>query len=1056
MLNWHKLFLQVGQTVNAVIRIAKSRRREEMALGLATIFFTVSLSFNKWFPEALRGWVYPWSGQVLFRVTLFVLGLIFLSYGIHRLWKLVFVPDLPPPANRPSAVKGPLAFTPSDGELFRKLGREDEVRKLLSYIQDDQIRLVVLMGASGAGKTSLLRAGLTDILKDTDINYHYWEAVPSDSANGLLTAIQQSWPQTLNPVDSARVSQGASGLESLDQLLNSAPELGRHVIVLDQFEQLSSAKNGPIFRFLRKVAREAKPPYRVTWLIAFRREFRANWSDFLIPEQERGFFPPEISLQLFTSEQARDVTSQLIQAAGLSVEQRVINNLIEAATVDGEVSSVDIGIGLLVLSELYERQGAKTLTQDIYHFAGGAEGLLTQYINRCLDSFPDDDRQTLLSAMLALREPETNQRVAKGKTSAELAVETEAPGVRRLETQLERLTQRDKRLLEHVGTNKDEAVRYRLPHERLIPALNRLAGTLIGELEEAKLRFDGAFSAWQSNKSSQYLLRGAALRLVDRNKGKIPWGSKKPEKLRFLRLSKRKRFIRTTLWTMLTLLITSLVGLGIWEARRQRSWQSDYPRELADYHHNLRTLKLDAFLNSTNVDFLDSNSLEELSLRVPISANAGDELAEGLSKCPRLKTLSLDFYGSSVQADLSLLPKSISELSVDLSNTRVPKLLVPNSLTKLTLNLRNSKLQTLPALSNTIMELTLKLNQSPIHELPPLPSSLTSLTLDLNNSDINALPQLPANLVSLSINLEHSNVRELPPLPAGLQIFSLYAPYNKLNAFPKLPDNLRELTIEGSQIPEAFPANLTELSLNPSYNKMAVLPPFPRNLIKLKLPIFQELNPPEFPNNLKELGLILIYNEMETLPPIPNSVTSLSLFLNYQGNQMEKVPALPNNLTNLYLNLSDSVVKVLPSFPKGLTELQLDLSNSRIDNLSDLPGGLSKLTIELNNSKLKELPQLPNSLKSLALNLQDSELELLPSFPDNLTSLLVNINRSSLTKLPPLPGRLTDITLNLINSKVKALPSFPATSCRSLRLELDDEQRQLLTEIPSGTIDLSF
>jgi hypothetical protein len=40
-----------------------------------------------------------------------------------------------------------------------------------------------------------------------------------------------------------------------------------------------------------------------------------------------------------------------------------VNNLAEAATVDGEVSSVDIGIGLLVLSEMYERQARKTVTE---------------------------------------------------------------------------------------------------------------------------------------------------------------------------------------------------------------------------------------------------------------------------------------------------------------------------------------------------------------------------------------------------------------------------------------------------------------------------------------------------------------------------------------------------------------------------------------------------------------------------------------------------------------------------------------------------------------------
>jgi hypothetical protein len=284
---------------------------------------------------------------------------------------VVYPPELAPTKDRPSAIKGPMAFTVADGDLFRKLGRESELQKLLGLVLDDQILMIVVRGASGAGKTSLLRAGLKHILGERVV-FHYWEAVPAEPDKGLLRAIQERWPE------------GAAKPATLAELVNPSDALGRqsHVIVLDQFEQLRG--NRKIFQLLRRIIRESKPPYRITWVIAFRREFSADWLDFISPEQQKGFrSPQDVSLRLFTAEQAREVIGQLINESDLkdSIEQSVIDNLVEAATVDGKVSPVDIGIGLLVLTELHERQSNQTVTKRDYQFAGGTEGLLTQYIS---------------------------------------------------------------------------------------------------------------------------------------------------------------------------------------------------------------------------------------------------------------------------------------------------------------------------------------------------------------------------------------------------------------------------------------------------------------------------------------------------------------------------------------------------------------------------------------------------------------------------------------------------------------------------------------------------
>lgn len=149
-----------------------------------------------------------------------------------------------------TAIKDPLAFGPQDGDLFLRLGRQTELGQLLGH--------VLVRGKSGAGKTSLLRAGLARVLQDQDppIAYHYWEAVPEKPAERLLAAIRQSWPAPDDP----------PYLATPADLFAPGVLPGRHVIVLDQFEQLDchNTDHQPIFALLKKLLVEAVPPHPTT------------------------------------------------------------------------------------------------------------------------------------------------------------------------------------------------------------------------------------------------------------------------------------------------------------------------------------------------------------------------------------------------------------------------------------------------------------------------------------------------------------------------------------------------------------------------------------------------------------------------------------------------------------------------------------------------------------------------------------------------------------------------------------------------------------------------
>ena len=121
-----------------------------------------------------------------------------------------------------------------------------------------------------------------------------------------------------------------------------------------------------------------------------------------------------------------------------------------------------MGVGLLVLSELYKEQGGKRITKVIKIILWvGPKVYSTQYIRGCLDLFSDEDRETILKALLTLRDPETDQRLPEGKTCVELATETKADA-RRLKAQLGTRPWH-KRLLGRVALSESDDTRYQPP-----------------------------------------------------------------------------------------------------------------------------------------------------------------------------------------------------------------------------------------------------------------------------------------------------------------------------------------------------------------------------------------------------------------------------------------------------------------------------------------------------------------------------------------------------------------------------------------------------------------
>ena len=449
--------------------------------------------------------------------------LAYASYGLcailalwlfTRVWKKA---PVPPASKKPvaNAVKGLFPFTTEDGQLFAQLGRERELQTLVGRAQDAQVGVNVVRGESGAGKTSLLRAGLDYTLKDMCL---YWEAVPTNAPEALLHAFQSRY----------------SEIESLNLLPDRCP--ARCVLILDQCEQLNprQSEHGPVFELLKRIAK-APAPHKLTAVVAFRREFVSDWLDF---EDASGFRSDQMAINLLAPQRAKDVLITLASEAGFSLDNKLVDDFVQNISRPGGILPVDIAIGILSLDNFVQRHVNAHVSVKEYQLAGGAEGLLRLFVEQKVDETPEAIRAPMLKGIvLTLVDLLKIQRVAEGASASAIAARAEIPEAV-LRPWLERWAQPRVRLLEKTGLDS-----YRLPHEHLVGVLRQLTGTVIASLDRLKLSFEDGFARWVATRNRRALLSGKELREVARNKAQFLRGENTVRKAEYFALSQRHQRI---------------------------------------------------------------------------------------------------------------------------------------------------------------------------------------------------------------------------------------------------------------------------------------------------------------------------------------------------------------------------------------------------------------------------------------------------------------------------------------------------------------------------------
>jgi hypothetical protein len=1003
--------------LKTLLRLITQRR------WLAAIMLGSGLATSFFFTEAKD---FPYASYLVYGCAV-----MFLAAAVTFVVKRLTGPYL-----GPGGIQGPSPFINDkrDAELFRKLGRSAEIASLRRDAVNDQIRLIVVTGEAGCGKTSVLRSGLQwEVRKEDNIEVCYWSASPEATIDQLTAAV--------NSTSTGFKKTWQSFLTASASDLPVADDNKIRILIIDQFDVLRRdyGQHNVFFDLLERVCNGPAPP-RFKWVIAFRNDY---WSVWQAIRQRLGATAAlaDVPLASLDIKVAEIALSRVLAQAGVEASSGALKRFLSRVAEGASLRSVWIGVGSEVFSRWARLSRWRFVSKRRYLRCGGAKGVIAEHLEFHLQAVAPTQYGILINAMCRGL-IDGNTRVKTGARVRDLAQEDRI-SADELDSYFRALAGEKRRVVERVESYPNEE-RYRLSQEQFTEILLLLNGQTVSEEIRLGWSFNEQFECRKQSGQLRYLLSGKQLRQALRSQKYLV---KEPGK------TARKRFLTQSLWwyrfTRAVVLLLCIVAVVAAYSGYKYVMAKHYggilhgwhlPPDLYTKQEQLESLHIQS-AGIEHVQWLKSKKLTELE----INSSALTSL-QGISNAPHLHTLSLSITYAPIR-DLSPLGRlrELTDLTLFIGGSRLTNLNGLSALERLhslrlsldNTNIDISAIRNLPHLTDVKLELqtTTGPNLAAITQF----SKAEDFSVNLRDSSIRQLPQFPRmdHLTTLTLNLENSSIVQLNAI-------------GSLHALKSLTINLRNAPNINSLPDLSGLTDLERLDLNLEGSTVIALP-----LGFNHLP------------NLKTLSLRLARTAVKQIPDLrdlPN-LENLTLDLNSQIRGLPQLAvkrADPNagaqeskrglkSLTLKVRSWSDSDLNRLREL-SFLNRLDLDITASPVSALPPLTGisELHDLTIHVNWPQLKHAPELPQ-LNQLTLYVQDAlPVDVSPAAAPSLLEPLVqtpSLNALTLylddplTNLPSFgeTSQLTAFVLHMKRARMNALNHLEELKqLTGLTLDLED------------------
>jgi DNA-binding SARP family transcriptional activator/WD40 repeat protein len=423
------------------------------------------------------------------------------------------------PARRAIAnpYKGLRAFTTADaGEFF---GRDDAITELAGRLADRPF--ITVVGASGSGKSSVVRAGLVPRLRAGAVaGSERWFVTTMTPGHDPFAAWDDAFRQIAAGTAGAALDSARHGIAT--SLRRACPEGGVVLVVIDQLEELFTLVTDERVRHafiesLTAALEDGECPLRVVATL------RADLYDRPLHHHRLGRLIASGTVPL-VGMAAAELEQTIVgpaERAGVGIDGQLVAELVAAvADRPGSLPLLEF-----TLTELFDRRQSDRMTVDDYRRIGGltsAIGARAEQVYRALPTPTQHAARLLFLRLVTVGDGQPDLR--RRTTQSELASVPALGAV--TDDLLERFGQARLLTLDRDPSTREPTVE--VAHEALLRSWPRLTGWITDEGHGLQLRDDLSVAAgvWASGgRHPADLYRAARLIAVEQ------WVAEHPDDL---------------------------------------------------------------------------------------------------------------------------------------------------------------------------------------------------------------------------------------------------------------------------------------------------------------------------------------------------------------------------------------------------------------------------------------------------------------------------------------------------------------------------------------------